>query len=175
MGYRDDFYKLENIIGITGPIDSLPSVYFQDTKTGEYGHITQVHYYDWNQGRCPVKKDPGYRIENKCGGGCKCGRSAAHEFNGRGVCFHPSRSIFVPRSDLSGGQLEVVAQAIWRCPHEKTDPMNWDERDRQDVMYQQRWLDAHQKGPRGRRNAINYTALGLTNQLLKIAYPHRAE
>lgn len=174
MGYRDDFYKVENIIGITGPIDSLPSVYFKDTKTGEYGHITQVHAYDWNQGRSHVEKDPGYRIENKCGGGCVCGRAAAHEFNGDGKCFHPSRSVFVPRSDLSTDQLAVVTQAIWRCPHEKTDPMDWDERDKQDDLYQKKWDDAHKKGPRGRRNAIDYTAEGLTNQIFKIAHPDRA-
>ncbi len=175
MGYRDDFYKIENIIGITGPVDSMPSVYFKNAASGEYGHITQVHYYDWNQGRCPVEIDPGYRIENACGGGCSCGSASAHEFNGNGDCFHPSRSTFVARADLSAEDLAVVAQAIWRCPNQKTDPMDWGQRDQQELADQQKWLDAHKKGPGGRRNAIDYTAQGLVNPLLKIAYPHRAQ
>ena len=173
MGYRDDFYKLENIIGITGPIDSLPSVYFQNTKTGEFGHITQVHYYDWNQGRCPVVVDKGYQIKNECGGGCSCGNASAHEYDGRGRCFHPSRAQFVPRASLSKEQLSVVAQAIWRCPLEKTDPMTERGRDRQDVLYEQIWDHAHTKGPGGRRHAIDYTAQRLQNHVLKIAYPDR--
>lgn len=177
MGYRDDFYKLENIVGITGPIDSLPSVYFKDAETGEFGHITQVHKSDWNQGRCPVRKDPGWEIRNECGGGCKCGKSTAHEYNGKGTCFHHSRATFVPRASLDGGQLEVVAQSIWRCPDMKTDPIyigKKELRGQYAADSQKAWDDAHRKGPGGRRNAIDYSAEGLTNPLLKIAYPHRA-
>ncbi|CAN7380674.1 hypothetical protein LJR289_002240 [Pseudoduganella sp. LjRoot289] len=173
MGYRDDFYKIENIIGITGPIESLPSVYFQDKKTGEFGHITQIHGCDWNQGRSTVQTDPGYQILNACGGGCSCKRAAAHEYNGQGRCFHPSRSLFVASGALSKEKMEVVAQAIWRCPLEKTDPLDDRERDMQDIIYTDMWRDAHQKGPGGRRNAIDYTGQRLANPLLKIVHPTR--
>jgi hypothetical protein len=176
MGYRDDFYRVENIIGITGDIDSLPTVYFRNAA-GDFGHITQVHYYDWNQGRCAVETDAGYQIINQCGGGCTCLSPTAHEYYGNGVCFHPSRSAFVPLANLSTAARDVAAQAIWRCPLMKADPGPDDPAGRVAAGREiaQRWRDAHRPGPRGRRNAVNYTALGLTNPLFKIAYPERAQ
>src|SRR5215207_5971944 len=87
MGYRDDFYKVENIVGITGPVNELPTVYFKDAATGEFGHITQVHSADWNAGRTEVAKDAGWKIVNECTGGCSCGQNTAHEINGAGQCF----------------------------------------------------------------------------------------
>jgi hypothetical protein len=173
MGYRDDFYTTENIVGITGPVNELPTVYFKDTKTGEFGHITQVHSADWNAGRTEVAKDAGSQIVNKCPGGCGCGQSTAHEIDGQGRCFHPSRNVFVPRGALSAGDLDVVKQAIWRCPYMKTDPMTESGRDEQDEAYDKKWNEAHAKDARGRRGAIDYTASGLANRVYGIAYPNR--
>jgi hypothetical protein len=54
MGYRDDFYIPENIVGYTGNIDNQPTVYFQrieDNGTISFGHITQ-YWYDSDFGRC---------------------------------------------------------------------------------------------------------------------------
>jgi hypothetical protein len=173
MGFRDDFYTIGNIIGITGPIQSLPTVYFRSAVTNEYGHITQVHAYDWNQGRTAVVADVGYQIINVCGGGCGCARVAAHEYNGAGQCFHPSRSLFVARATLSPGDMDVVAQALWRCPHQKTDPLDDDLRDEQDDIYEHNWQAVHQKGPSGRRNAVDFSAGGLANRLLQVANADR--
>jgi hypothetical protein len=55
MGYRDDFYTIDNIVGYTaadGDITQAPSVYFE-TNT-EHGRITQVHSNQDNVGRNTV-------------------------------------------------------------------------------------------------------------------------
>lgn len=175
MGDRDDFYVAENMIGITGPVHELPTVYFFNQKSGEYGHITQVHAADWNAGRTTVDVDRGWKIVNQCGGACKCGRSTAHEFNGRGEMIHPSRNVFVARADMAPGDIEVAMQAIYRCPYYKTDPMTQKGRDQEDVRYDALWQERHQKGPSGRRGAIDYTAEGLANRVYGIAYPDRVK
>jgi hypothetical protein len=178
MGYRDDFFTVENIVGITGPVNELPTVYFKDTATGEFGHITQVHSADWNAGRTEVATDAGWQIVNRCTGGCGCGQNTAHEIDGAGQCFHPSRNVFYARNTLSASDLDVVKQAIWRCPYMKTDPMTARGRDAQDVIYDAAWAEAHSEGARtptgrGRRGAIDYTASGLANRVYGIAYPNR--
>jgi hypothetical protein len=181
MGYRDDFYKVENIFGITGPVHELPTVYFKDAESGEYGHITQVHTFDWNAGRTEVSIDRGWTIVNKCTGGCGCGQNTAHEINGQGQCFHPSRNKFVSLEELlklSESDHNVVEQAIWRCPYMKTDPMDNQERVNQSAIYEWNWNAAHSRGARtptgrGRRGAIDYTASGLANRVYRIAYPNR--
>jgi hypothetical protein len=178
MAYRDDFYTVENIIGITGPVNQLPTVYFRDSRTGEYGHITQVHGYDWNAGRTEVIVDRGWRIVNQCLGGCNCKLSTAHEIDGKGRCFHPSRNKFIPRANLSPSEFDVVKQAIWNCPYMKTDPMTTRGRIRQDGEYQRLWNELHAttRNPgasRGRRGAIDYTASGLANRVYGIVYPNR--
>lgn len=174
MGHRDDFYVRGNIIGITGPVNELPSVYFK-SGAGEYGHITQVHYYNFNWGRTQVEKDPGWQITNTCPKVCGCGQKASHEISGAGRCFHVSRSLFKPVSELSQDELTVAAEAIHRCPFTKSDPLYDDARAEDEQRYAKLWADRHQKGPGGRRGAIDYTADGLANNLLKIAYPDRAK
>lgn len=178
MGDRDDFYTTDNIIGITGPVNELPTVYFRNAVTGEYGHITQVHSADWNAGRTEVAIDPGWKIVNECTGGCNCQQKTAHEIDGTGRCFHPSRNKFVGRDMLSESDLAVVKQAIWRCPYMKTDPMTVEGRNALDGMYDRAWDAAHSVGSRtpegrGRRGAIDYTASGLANRVYGIAYPNR--
>lgn len=64
MGYRDDFYCIENIIGYTGKLSKRPSVYFYSEASDAYGHITQAHGDQTNIGREIYKVDPNYLIEN---------------------------------------------------------------------------------------------------------------
>lgn len=172
MGYRDDFFILENIVGITGPVNELPSVYFRNRR-GEFGHITQVHNSSYNWGRTHVRTDPGWQIVNMCPPQCGCGRSGSHEIDGRGRVFHVSRSIFVPVASLSNSDLHVAAESIHRCPYMKTDPRTRTGRRQEEQRFQALWQERHQKDALGRRGAIDYTAEGLANQALKIAYPNR--
>jgi hypothetical protein len=85
MGYRDDFYAKENIIGYTGDLTNKPgevTVYFADaggrnprTVTVEgrqkvlisFGHITQVHGTKGNVGREEVHVAFSYHIFNARG------------------------------------------------------------------------------------------------------------
>jgi hypothetical protein len=207
MANRDDFYIVENIIGITGPVHDLPSVYFQNDDW-EYGHITQVHRANWNWGRTEVKTDKTWRITNVCPNPnpkkCKCrGRKeVSHEIKdselrGKDWVFHASRDKFTPVDQLTLDELSVVAQAIFRCPYMKSDPLYDEKRAEDEERYQKLWVARHEKGPRlvvrqgaiddeeraviftrggrGRRGAIAYTGEGLANELLKSAYPKRVE
>jgi hypothetical protein len=70
MGYRDDFYIKENIIGYTGFLCNKASVYFKKTLPSgeiEYGHITQYHEDPNNIGRGKVHKAKHYEIRNTKG------------------------------------------------------------------------------------------------------------
>ena len=62
MGYRDDFYVIENVIGFTGNIQDNPTVYFMSDK--EAGHITQVHDNKKNIGRGMVLATDDYSMKN---------------------------------------------------------------------------------------------------------------
>lgn len=64
MGYRDDLYKTDFIIGYTGILHKQPSVYFFDEANDAYGHITQHHELDDNIGREVYIVDENYWIEN---------------------------------------------------------------------------------------------------------------
>jgi hypothetical protein len=185
MGHRDDFYVRANIIGITGPVNELPTVYFQ-SAAGEYGHITQVHAYNFNWGRTQVEADPGWQITNICPAQCGCGLVTSHEIDGQGEVIHRSRSQFRTLATLTADEQNVAAQAIYRCPYAKTDPL-YDQayaqageqaveqaRDDEEDRFQNLWAERHQRGPLGRRGTIDYTADGLANNLLKIAYKARA-
>jgi len=180
MGYRDDFYVRENIIGITGRVHDLPSVYFR--KGNEYGHITQIHAFHWNWGRTPVLADAGWSITNLCPSSCNCREIVSHEINGDGQVIHRSRTHFKSRDMLTADQQNVCAEAIHRCPFMKTDPyydltLSPDKQDEKREQLQHTstamWTARHTPLPGGRRGAINYTGEGLANQLLGIAYPHR--
>ena len=63
MGYRDDFYVAENIIGYTGDVGSNPSVYFRSGS--EWGRITQDHDKKTNIGRAFVRDTMPYTIVNE--------------------------------------------------------------------------------------------------------------
>lgn len=172
MGHRDDFYVVGNIVGITGPVHEFPSVYFK-SAAGEYGHITQVHGCDFNWGRTQVTKDPGWTITNVCPPQCRCGQSASHEIDGNGEVFHISRSLFKPASELSADELAVAAEAIYRCPLQKTDPGYEDLRDKEEERFAKLWDERHRKDVRGRRGAIDYTNEGLANRVFQIVHPNR--
>jgi hypothetical protein len=186
MGYRDDFYVYDNILGITGQLYRLPTVYFK-SAAGEYGHITQVHGDDFNWGRTEVVRDEGWQITNDCPQG-KCemceGETLAHEVNGNGWVFHVSRNEFVPKDELIGGGVDVAAQAIYRCPYKKTDPFTHDRyveffkapgladqlRDTQNAAHKADW-DARNKYRGGmprhaRWAAVDYTGERLVNRLV---------
>jgi len=79
MGYRDDFYNEENILGYTGKLEDNPTVYFADAgglnpklqKVGnqqkvvvQFGHITQAHNDPKNVGREAVREAYSYTIAN---------------------------------------------------------------------------------------------------------------
>lgn len=67
MGYRDDFYQEQNIIGWTGNIHNRPSVYFRRRAANrgwEFGHITVAHDNPENVGREEVRIAADYRIFN---------------------------------------------------------------------------------------------------------------
>jgi hypothetical protein len=63
MGYRDDFYMVQNIVGYTGNLNDFPTVYFQ--KGNEFGHITQKHGDSQNVGRMEVDSSANYFIGNE--------------------------------------------------------------------------------------------------------------
>ena len=67
MGYQDDFYIPENIVGYTGDIKKNPTVYFErKEKDGSitFGRITQQHDNKENEGREIVRKSKDYKREN---------------------------------------------------------------------------------------------------------------
>ncbi|MFT3735388.1 MAG: hypothetical protein QM776_10230 [Rhodocyclaceae bacterium] len=63
MGYRDDFYMVQYIIGYTGSLQDFPTVYF--IKGKEFGHITQKHNESQNVGRMEVYSSDAYTIGNE--------------------------------------------------------------------------------------------------------------
>lgn len=180
MGYRDDFYVRANIIGVTGRVNELPSVYFR--TPAEYGHITQIHADHWNWGRTPVITDPGWSITNICPLACNCRQIVSHELNGKGAVIHSSRTHFKTWNMLTPQEQDVCAEAIHRCPFMKTDPyydmaLSQQQADAQRAQLQHAttamWVARHRPLPGGRRGAINYTGEGLANKLIGIVYPHR--
>ena len=109
MGYRDDFYMVQNIIGYTGNINNFPTVYFQ--KGQEYGHITQKHDESQNVGRMEVYSSAGYWIGNEMVGAVL---KLVEKVNGE--IFHESRStlttvnIFAP---ANRDAVALLAQSIY--------------------------------------------------------------
>jgi len=112
MGYRDDFYKVENLIGYSGNLNDFPTAYFQDGD--DYGHITQRHDMPTNVGRQAVETDSDYEIGNYL----VDGEAKLVEFNSEGA-FHVSRSTLTEWDDMSSGDQSILAKAITNCPNEK--------------------------------------------------------
>jgi hypothetical protein len=103
MGYRDNFYRSQNIVGYSGNINNFPTVYFQ--SPWEFGHITQAHDIRQNVGRQEVLSAVGYWIGNEDVGGGDI--RLVEKTNGE--AFHTSRSTFTPVTNATRGTL---AQSI---------------------------------------------------------------
>lgn len=144
MGYRDDFYKKENIIGWTGDIngDSY-SVYFADCignppKTVrvadvdqivvQFGHITQKHDCPYNIGREEVGESFSYSIFNGGKGGAMqeavIGQTGLDKLeSGKKLrakdhkVFHDSRSAF---NNVTKGSIDRLASVISKFTTLKT-------------------------------------------------------
>jgi hypothetical protein len=144
MGYRDDFYVKENIIGWTGDINGDAfTVYFADCHGSpprtvriagvdqivvQYGHITQKHDCPYNIGREEIDECFSYSIFN----GGRNGTMIESKLGNRGMSklmrgdqledidhevFHPSRSAFNP---VSSGSIERLAAVIDKFKDIKT-------------------------------------------------------
>jgi hypothetical protein len=112
MGYRDDFYAVENVIGYSGKLSSFPTVYFQSAT--EAGHITQKHDSSQNVGRQAVFSSKGYVIENRKVNG---ERRLVEFVDGHAM--HVSRSTFTAITGMTDGDKGVLYQAIRNNPNEK--------------------------------------------------------
>ncbi len=116
MGYRDDFYIVENIVGYTGNLHQNPTVYFYiGGATSTFGHITQAHTLDENVGREKVITDDEYVAGNIT----RQGHTFFFEEWSDGQ--HPSRTPMVFRAQFGANDINVLAQAIRNpdCTHLK--------------------------------------------------------
>ncbi len=118
-GYRPDLYRPENIIGYTGSIHKMPTVYFMNETY--FGRITQQHKLKWNIGREPVgdRFPPGYhyRIQNIVKNGVLKAREywVANDGSDK-IRIHPSRNKFIDCSRKGAKTFALLSQAIWRFP-----------------------------------------------------------
>ena len=106
MGYRDDFYKKENITGYTGTIGNKETVYFKKGNT--FGRITQDHKNLTNIGREAPREAADYKIENSPDG-------HAREY-AEGAVFHTSRNKF---TEVTSSMRENLAKAIAKFSYQK--------------------------------------------------------
>jgi hypothetical protein len=102
MGYRDDFYIVENMFGYTGKISEKPTVYF--VTATEYGRITQDHENKNNIGRNKVRNTDGYTIGNE-------GSMAVERWRGKIV--HKSRHKIILIRQVPPGDQAILSQSIW--------------------------------------------------------------
>jgi len=114
MGYRDDFYVVDNVVGYTGKIQESPTVYFESES--EVGHITQVHDIKSNIGREAVFSREGYSATNTDEGGEKV---RLLEFEGTDLV-HESRNAMVSVEGMSSNDQAVLAQSIWKFQEVKS-------------------------------------------------------
>ena len=142
MGYRDDFYTKENILGYTGDLSDIKfTVYFADAgrmnpRTVEvdgrtqvlvsFGRITQDHPHKDNVGRGEVHECYSYSISNEGDQAKECvyGRRelrniGMREKGGEGehLSFHTSRNRF---ESVTAGNIDVLASAIARFKNAKS-------------------------------------------------------
>jgi hypothetical protein len=138
MGYRDDFYVEDNIIGYTGDVQSNPTVYFKatcrdDHKKITFGHITQAHGEAGNVGREPVRNSATYAVFNRMVDGkmrlqeCVYGPEQLTDIGLVGEKafagyyeFHTSRNRFEMKT---GGSVKLLAESIKK--HQKVKK-NWE-------------------------------------------------
>lgn len=142
MGYCDDFYIRENIIGYTGDLRDIKfTVYFADAgrlnpRTVEvdgcqqvlvrFGRITQDHPHADNIGRGKVHECYSYHIFNDVDGKakeCVYGRRELRTIGMREkggddefLSFHSSRNRF---ESVNAGNIDILATAITRFQNAK--------------------------------------------------------
>ena len=129
FSYKPEFYRPENIIGYSGDLNDSPTVYFKDSDTGEFGHITQRHE-DWNVGREEVgEASAGYNyvIENGLDqdGNNVTMEKFVHPMLGATLPFNISHARFVDGRRLHMRELALLALAIWQFPEKKPRPRRW--------------------------------------------------
>ena len=125
MGYRDDFYMVQYIIGYTGDLHAFPTVYF--IKGNEYGHITQKHDESQNVGRMEVYLSDTYSIGNEI----VDGSLKLVEKEG-GVVFHTSRSTLTMVNVFAPAKKDTVAllaQSIYKRDKGEKYISSWSEKD----------------------------------------------
>jgi hypothetical protein len=123
MGYQDIFYTADNMIGYTGQVHKMPTVYFR--KGNAWGRITQYHSNNLNIGRNVVRVKAGYTIANEnVNGEEKC----VERVNGKPL--HTSRNRLITNDSIGEEDRAVLLQAIWKYPDEKPcGEMDSEERD----------------------------------------------
>lgn len=125
MGFRDDLYTCENIIGYTGKLHAAPTVYFISEELQLVGHITQQHHFQPNIGRQRPIKMQGYSFGNEIN---QAGRKVLVErFHNNSK--HESRNplIYVGYHENGRPQdyaitmetIAILASAIYALPNEK--------------------------------------------------------
>lgn len=125
MGYRDDFYMVQYIVGYTGNLHNYPTVYFQ--KGNEFGHITQKHGESQNVGRMEVYASDAYFIGNELVDG-----SLRLVEKIDGDIFHTSRStltrvdVFAPAERRT---VAVLAQSIYNRDQGEKYISGWSKED----------------------------------------------
>ncbi|WP_330924919.1 hypothetical protein [Candidatus Sororendozoicomonas aggregata] len=131
MGYRDDFYIPENIIGYTGSAALNPTVYFEHQCF--FGLITQHHPWPENIGRAFLGFSDDYYLRNyskeitdpaivsklvKLGGPEAIEHGWMFEFYD-GRVMHVSRSPFVPIKNRNTMLRSCLSMAIHAFPKMK--------------------------------------------------------
>jgi hypothetical protein len=122
MGYEDEFYRAENIIGYTGDINNKPTVYFQTTS--QYGRITQAHPKVDNIGRNKVRSiaADNYTWKNVDVPGK--GKRMVEYRNGQK--FHTSRNFFIEVTDetrdLLAAAITTYENAKSKYPKNEAEP-----------------------------------------------------
>ena len=125
MGYRDDFYMVQNIIGYTGNLNDFPTVYF--LKGSEYGHITQKHGDSQNVGRMEVYSSTTYTIGNELVDGTM---KLVEKVDGQSI--HTSRSTLTRVDVFAPAQRDTVAllaQSIYNRDQGEKYISSWSEKD----------------------------------------------
>lgn len=113
MANFDEFYQVWNIIGYTGKLNELPTVYFLSDEFA--GHITQQHRNPRNVGRDVPSPREGYVFGNIGIPGINEIRLVeTHLVQGWD---HVSRNamVFIDQAKPDMKVVSVLAQAIWRC------------------------------------------------------------
>ena len=124
MGYRDDFFVVENMYGYTGDLHNDPTVYFMSNT--EHARITQDHDHKDNIGRDVVKSNETYSIENLPDEN-NADRIRAMEFEynplfDAEIRVHKSRNpLVLITATTTDADRAILSQSIWKYTELKTN------------------------------------------------------